>query len=436
MVVVVNAVVIAGMWVRHGGLSHLGTTGGVATGTGQLTGLLGTYAVLIELLLMARLPWLERFVGLDRLAIWHRWTGFAAVSLLVAHTVLITVGYAQSAHVSLWAQTSDFVRNYADVLMAFVALGTPHRARGHVRASRAPPAPARDLVLRAPLRVPRGRARVRAPARGRERLHHRPGRARLLGRALRRGRRDHRRGARRRAVAVQRAASAARAQGRARGTGRREHRHQWQRSRGHGGAGGPVLPVALPHRGRMVEGAPSVAVGDADQEAVARHREGSRRLDEPAPDDPARHACVRGRSVRHVHRAPGDGPAPAPDRRRHRNHAAPRAARRVAGRHALHGVVPREHRSGDRLRAGAQRDRAREAIRGRVPHRRRDRRRSDGSIGDSDAAQAGARHQRARLLRVRSTRARSAPSGAACTRSESPTRPCTSSASSSERNGS
>jgi predicted ferric reductase len=122
MLAVVNAVVIVGMWVRHGGVSELGAVGGVATGTGQLTGLLGTYAVLLELLLMARLPWLERFVGLDRLAIWHRWTGFAAVSLLVAHTVLITVGYAQSDHLSLWSQTSDFVRNYADVLMAFVAL--------------------------------------------------------------------------------------------------------------------------------------------------------------------------------------------------------------------------------------------------------------------------------------------------------------------------
>ncbi|HEX4493321.1 MAG TPA: ferredoxin reductase family protein [Acidimicrobiia bacterium] len=122
MLAVVNAVVIVGMWVRHGGVSTLGTPGGVATGTGQLTGLLGTYVVLLELLLMTRLSWLERAVGLDRLAIWHRWTGFTAVSLLVGHTVLITIGYAQSAHVSLWSQTSDFVRNYADVLMAFVAL--------------------------------------------------------------------------------------------------------------------------------------------------------------------------------------------------------------------------------------------------------------------------------------------------------------------------
>lgn len=123
MLVTVNAALIAAMWLRHGGVAAASAPGGVATAAGQLSGLFGTYAVLLELLLMARLPWLERYVGLDRSAIWHRWTGILAVTLLVAHTILITVGYAASDRISLWAQTRDFVSNYADVLMAFVALG-------------------------------------------------------------------------------------------------------------------------------------------------------------------------------------------------------------------------------------------------------------------------------------------------------------------------
>ena len=122
MVAGVNAALIVGMWLRHGGIDTASGPGGIATAAGQLTGLLGTYAVLLELLLMARLPWLERYAGFDRLAIWHRWNGFLAVNLLVAHTVLITVGYAAADHKTLWAQTRDFVSNYADVLMAFVAL--------------------------------------------------------------------------------------------------------------------------------------------------------------------------------------------------------------------------------------------------------------------------------------------------------------------------
>ena len=81
--VAVNAAVTLGLWFRHGDLHALTGPGGIATAAGQLTALAGTYAVLVQLLLMARVPWLERQVGLDRLAVWHRWNGFAAVWLLL-----------------------------------------------------------------------------------------------------------------------------------------------------------------------------------------------------------------------------------------------------------------------------------------------------------------------------------------------------------------
>jgi predicted ferric reductase len=71
---------------------------------------------------MSRIPWLERHTGLDRIAVWHRWTDFAAVTLLVSHLVFTTAGYAAANHKSLVWQTFDFIRHYPDVLMAFVAL--------------------------------------------------------------------------------------------------------------------------------------------------------------------------------------------------------------------------------------------------------------------------------------------------------------------------
>jgi predicted ferric reductase len=120
--VVANGVVVIGLWLRHGGLTNATGPGGTATAVGQLTGLLGAYAVLLELLLMARVPWLERYLGLDHLAVWHRWNGFAAVWLLVAHTVFITIGYGAANQQSFVGQTFDFVHHYADVLMAFVGL--------------------------------------------------------------------------------------------------------------------------------------------------------------------------------------------------------------------------------------------------------------------------------------------------------------------------
>ena len=122
-IIVVNGVVTLGLWFRHGDLHAMSGVGGIATAAGDLTALAGTYAVLLQLLLMARVPWLERQVGLDRLAVWHRWNGFAAVWLLVGHAVLTTLGYAESSHVSFISETRDLIAHYPDVLMAVVGLG-------------------------------------------------------------------------------------------------------------------------------------------------------------------------------------------------------------------------------------------------------------------------------------------------------------------------
>jgi predicted ferric reductase len=123
VVVAANALVTIGLWLRHGGVDALDQPGGMLTGVGQLTGLAGTYAVLVQLLLMSRIGWLERQIGFDRLAVWHRWNGFAAVWLLVAHAVFITLGYGASSHQSILTQLGDFVQHYPDVLMSIVGLG-------------------------------------------------------------------------------------------------------------------------------------------------------------------------------------------------------------------------------------------------------------------------------------------------------------------------
>lgn len=122
-VVAANAVVVVGLWVRHGGLNQVHDPGGYFTALGQTTGLIGTYAVLIQVLLMSRIGWVERFIGFDRLAVWHRWTGFASVTLIIAHAGFITIGYAASSGQSVGAQTGDFIRHYPDVLMSIVGLG-------------------------------------------------------------------------------------------------------------------------------------------------------------------------------------------------------------------------------------------------------------------------------------------------------------------------
>ena len=46
---IANALIIVGMWVRHGGLDQLGTAAGLFIGIGQVAALLGTYLVLVQL---------------------------------------------------------------------------------------------------------------------------------------------------------------------------------------------------------------------------------------------------------------------------------------------------------------------------------------------------------------------------------------------------
>ena len=122
-VVACNAIVTLGLWLAHGGLDSVGNPGGLDIAVGQLTGLFGTYAVLVQLLLMSRIGWLERHLGFDLLAVWHRWTGFAAVVLLTAHAVFTTLGYASEGGQSIPTQIGDFIQHYPDVLMSFVGLG-------------------------------------------------------------------------------------------------------------------------------------------------------------------------------------------------------------------------------------------------------------------------------------------------------------------------
>ncbi|WP_206336326.1 ferric reductase-like transmembrane domain-containing protein [Streptomyces torulosus] len=90
---------------------------------GRLTGLYGALLMAFQLLLVARLPWFDRRIGMDRLTSWHRWTGFSVLWLLVAHGVFIAFGYAQSSNMDPVNQVIDLAETTEGVLRAIVALG-------------------------------------------------------------------------------------------------------------------------------------------------------------------------------------------------------------------------------------------------------------------------------------------------------------------------
>ena len=107
-----------GLAVTAESAGSLGAPGGIATALGRLAGLLAAYAMVVVVLLVARVPPLERAIGQDRLVAWHRRLGPWPLYLLLAHAVLITVGYAQQAHDGVVHELGRLLWTYPGILAA------------------------------------------------------------------------------------------------------------------------------------------------------------------------------------------------------------------------------------------------------------------------------------------------------------------------------
>ncbi len=89
---------------------------------GNLTGLAGTYLALVMVLLVSRVPSVERVFGQDKLVAAHRKLAPWPISLIAAHALLLTVAYAEAARTGLLHQIATFVNSYPNMLTATVAL--------------------------------------------------------------------------------------------------------------------------------------------------------------------------------------------------------------------------------------------------------------------------------------------------------------------------
>jgi len=96
--------------------------GGIYIALGRITGLLGEYFLLMQLVLIGRMRWLEHVFGFDKLNQIHRWTGYSILVLLLSHPILLVIGNSIANGVSYFAQFADYLANKEDVLIAFVGL--------------------------------------------------------------------------------------------------------------------------------------------------------------------------------------------------------------------------------------------------------------------------------------------------------------------------
>lgn len=98
------------------------TTGTALIAVSELTGLLAGVGVLVLLLLMGRVPWFERGVGMANLTAWHRSLGTTVVLLVVTHLTLMWIGGAVADGLNLWAEIVALFTYIPD--MTITVIGT------------------------------------------------------------------------------------------------------------------------------------------------------------------------------------------------------------------------------------------------------------------------------------------------------------------------
>lgn len=130
------------LWVHDGSLRLMTTkTEGPLTYPGKLAGLVSAYLMIVQVVLMARVPWVERAFGRDGLVRIHRLTGFTSLNLMLAHILLLTLGYMvrdeRTVLGSLWWMIADWrgmmLATLGTVLLIMVGVTSGRAARRRLR---------------------------------------------------------------------------------------------------------------------------------------------------------------------------------------------------------------------------------------------------------------------------------------------------------------
>lgn len=107
-----------GIWWSTTAAGFAATPVELATAISELAGLVASYLVCVQLLLIARIPWFESAVGLDRLVGWHRVVGPSVLILVCVHVVLIIAATGLPVRATPWGALFVTIQSYPDMLPA------------------------------------------------------------------------------------------------------------------------------------------------------------------------------------------------------------------------------------------------------------------------------------------------------------------------------
>jgi len=110
------------LFLGYGGANQFTSPAQAVTSLGIIAGLVGTDLILVMVVLAARLPVIDRAVGNDRAMALHRSLGKPVLYLILAHVVLLLVGYGMTAKLSAFDEIAP-MWSIPDLPLAFLGLG-------------------------------------------------------------------------------------------------------------------------------------------------------------------------------------------------------------------------------------------------------------------------------------------------------------------------
>lgn len=112
-----------GLWLASGGLRRVPDVGGAVIAAGIVCGLAATDLLLVMIVLAARMPLIDRTFGQDRAIAFHRRLGKPALLLLLAHAVLLVVGYSIVEPAQPLVEAVELMTAGPALTASFVSLG-------------------------------------------------------------------------------------------------------------------------------------------------------------------------------------------------------------------------------------------------------------------------------------------------------------------------
>ena len=92
--------------------SDISSVYAVVASVSRLAALTGTYFAIVGIFLVARIPWVERGVGHDRLVTWHRKLGPWSLYLIGIHVLFIVLSFAGQDQISIAVELWRMLANY------------------------------------------------------------------------------------------------------------------------------------------------------------------------------------------------------------------------------------------------------------------------------------------------------------------------------------